>query len=209
MHVKICYGDKPVYLCNALDSNIEELLHHPDVVYIDELSSAAVNSMTHEIKKEEFHAGVIKHEDLEALKKEFFRHFTIIDAAGGIVQNEKKELLFIFRRGKWDLPKGKLEKNEDPATGALRETEEETGVKNLKLKKEIGTTYHIYDEFGKHILKRTVWFLFTCKSVQELTPQLDEDITEVKWISTKEIKKPMSNTYATIRDILTVYFDTP
>ena len=165
--------------------------------------------MTHEIKKEEFHAGIIKHDDLEKLKKEFFRHFTVIEAAGGIVQNEKKELLFIFRRGKWDLPKGKLEKKEEAAEGAIRETEEETGIKNLKLKKPVGETYHIYDEFGKHFLKRTRWYLLSAKGNQDLNPQTEEDITEVKWISTRDIKKPMSNTYATIRDILTTFFDTP
>lgn len=209
MHIKICYGDKPVYLCDSTDAHLEELLHHPDVVYIDELSSPAINSMIHEIRKEEFHAGIIRHSDLEALRKEFFRHFTLIEAAGGIVQNEKKELLFIFRKGKWDLPKGKLDNKEEAATAAQREVSEETGVNGLKLKKQVGETYHIYDEFGKHILKRTKWFHFSCKSGQDFVPQTDEDITEVKWISTKEIKKPMSNTYATIRDILTTFFDTP
>src|SRR6476660_2723227 len=128
MQIKIYYGDKPLYLCNEMSDTLKELLHHPDVVFIDELSSRAISSLLHEIKKTDFHAGIIFDEDFEKLKKAFFKHFQVIEAAGGIVQNEKKELLFIFRRGKWDLPKGKMEQNEDPETCAAREIEEETGA---------------------------------------------------------------------------------
>src|SRR6476661_1663707 len=112
MQIKIYFGDKPVYLCDELDEILTELIHHPDVVFIDELSSPAINSLLHEIKKEDFHAGIIIHKNFEKLKKDFFKHFTFIEAAGGIVQNDRKDLLFIFRRGKWDLPKGKMEKGE-------------------------------------------------------------------------------------------------
>jgi len=209
MQIKIYYGEKPVYLCDEMDDALNELLHHPDVVFIDELSPRAIKSLVHEIKKEDFHAGILWNNDLDQLKKAFFKHFTVIEAAGGIVQNDDKELLFIFRRGKWDLPKGKMEKNELPEICAAREIEEETGVKKLKLKKKTGDTYHIYDEFGKHFLKISHWYYFTCPSKQELQPQAIEDITEVKWFKTKDIKKPMTNTYATIKDILGSFFDTP
>jgi len=209
MQIKIYYGEKPVYLCNEMDDALNELLHHPDVVFIDELSSPAIKSLIHEIKKEDFHAGIIWNTDFEKLKKAFFKHFTVIEAAGGIVQNEEKDLLFIFRRGKWDLPKGKIEKDESPETCAAREIEEETGVQKLKRKKKAGETYHIYDEFGKHILKISHWFYFTCPSKQELKPQTIEDITEAKWFKTKDIKIPVANTYATIKDILSIFFDTP
>ena len=209
MQIKIYYGEKPVYLCNEMDDTLNELLHHPDVVFVDELSSPAIKSMVHEIKKENFHAGILWNSDLEKLKKAFFKHFTVIEAAGGIVQNDDKDLLFIFRRGKWDLPKGKMEKDESAELCAAREIEEETGVKNLKLKKKIGDTYHIYDEFGKHFLKISHWYYFTCSAKQSLAPQTIEDITEVKWIKTKDIKKPVANTYATIKDILGSFFDTP
>lgn len=209
MQIKIYYGEKPVYLCNEMDDTLNELLHHPDVVFVDELSSPAIKSMVHEIKKENFHAGILWNSDLEKLKKAFFKHFTVIEAAGGIVQNDDKDLLFIFRRGKWDLPKGKMEKDESAELCAAREIEEETGVKNLTLKKKIGDTYHIYDEFGKHFLKISHWYYFTCSAKQLLSPQTIEDITEVKWIKTKDIKKPVANTYATIKDILGSFFDTP
>lgn len=209
MKLKIYYGDKPLYLCDEMDSELDELSRHPDAVYVDELSTPAINAMMHEIRKEEFHAGIFFSEDFEKLKKSFFRHFTVIEAAGGIVQNDSRDILFIFRRGKWDLPKGKMEKGESAADCASREITEETGVDGLILKKEVGSTYHLYDEFGKHFLKVSHWFYFTCPDGQTGTPQAEEDITEIKWFATKEIRKPMQNTFATIKDILSVFFDSP
>ncbi len=209
MKIKIYFDDKPVYLCNEMDEELNEILHHPDAVFVDELSTPAINSLLHEIKKDDFHAGIIWNSDLEKLKKSFFKHFKIVEAAGGIVQNEKKELLFIFRRDKWDLPKGKMEKNETEDICAEREIQEETGLQKLKLKKKIGETYHTYDEFGKHILKISHWFYFTSSSSEVLKPQLEEDITKIEWIKTKDIKIPVSNTYENIKDILTTFFDEP
>ena len=209
MHIKIYFGDKPVFLCDDISAELNEILHHPDAVFVDEITNPAIKSLLHEIKKEEFHAGVLWHKDLEQLKKVFFKHFTVIEAAGGIVQNNKKELLFIYRLDKWDLPKGKMEKGEKPDECALREVEEETGVTNLKLKKKIGETYHTYDDFGKHNLKITHWYYMTCSAVQKLVPQTEEDITAIKWVPTRDIKEPIANTYPSIKDILRIFFDEP
>jgi len=209
MHIKIYFEDKPVYLCDEIDKELNEILHHPDAVFIDEISGPAIKSLLHEIKKEEFHAGVLWHTDLEKLKKAFFKHFELIEAAGGIVQNEKKEMLFIFRLGKWDLPKGKVEKGENFEQCATREVEEETGITGLKLKNKMGETYHTYNAFGKHFLKISHWYYMTCSSKQKLVPQTEENITEIKWVKTKDIKEPISNTYASIKDILGKFFDTP
>ena len=209
MYINIYFGDKPVILCNEIDKELNEILHHPDAVFVDEVSPRAIKSMLHEIKKEEFHAGVIWHSDLEKLKATFFKNFKIIEAAGGIVQNDKKEILFIHRLGKWDLPKGKMEKGETEEACALREVNEETGVKGLHLKKKVGETYHVYDEFGKHFLKISHWYHMTCSSSQTLTPQTVEDITEVKWVKTMDIKEPMEDTYPSIKDIMRRFFDEP
>jgi len=209
MHIKIYFDEKPVYLCDEIDKELNEILHHPDAVFIDEISNAALKSLLHEIVKPEFHAGVVWNNDLEKLKKAFFKNFTQIAAAGGIVQNEKKELLFIYRLDKLDLPKGKMEKWEDAETCAVREVEEETGVTKLKLKKKAGETYHTYNAFGKHFLKTTYWFYMTCSSKQTLVPQAEEDISAIKWVNTKDIKEPMKNTYASIKDIIGTFFDTP
>lgn len=209
MLIKIYFGLKPVYVCDEIDKELNELLHHPDTVFIDEISTPAIKSLLHEIKKEEFHAGIIWHPDLSKLKKAFFKHFTFIEAAGGIVLNEYKEILFIYRLGKWDLPKGKIEKKESPEVSALREVEEETGIGHLSLKKKIGDTYHAYDEFGKHFLKQTHWFYMTCEGRQQPVAQESENITRVKWVKTMNIKEPVSNTYPSIKDILQQFFDEP
>lgn len=209
MHINIYFGDKPVILCNEIDKELNEILHHPDAVFVDEVSPRAIKAMLHEIKREEFHAGVIWNEDLDKLKETFFKNFKIIQAAGGIVQNDKKEILFIHRLGKWDLPKGKIEKGEKEEECAIREVTEETGVTGLRLKKKIGETYHVYDEFGKHFLKISHWYHMTCSSKQKLLPQTEEHITEIKWVKTLNIKEPVKNTYPSIKDILAFFFDTP
>lgn len=209
MQIRIYFGSKPVFLCDQMTDELNEILHHPDAVFIDELSTPAINSLLHEIKKEEFHAGVIWNKDFDKLKKAFFKHFTFIEAAGAVVQNEKKDVLFIHRLGKWDLPKGKIEKNERPDIAAKRETEEETGLKNLKTGKKICDTYHTYESFGKHYLKQTHWFYMTCSGKQDPVPQTEEDITEVRWFSTKDIRTPVSDTYEAVRDVLREFFDTP
>ncbi len=209
MHIKIYFADKPVYLCTDIDQELNKVLHHPDAVFIDEISGPAIKSLLHEIVKPEFHAGVLWNADMDKLKKAFFKHFTMIEAAGGIVQNSKKELLFIHRLDKWDLPKGKIEKKESAEAAALREVEEETGVTNLHMKKKIGETYHTYNAFGKHYLKTTHWFYMTCTGSQQLTPQTEEHIDEIKWVKTKDIKEPMNDTYPSIRDIMHRFFDEP
>ena len=173
---------------------------------MDELSGPGIKSLLHEINKPAFHAGVLLHNNLEDLKKAFFKHFTLIEAAGGIVQNDNKELLFIYRLDKWDLPKGKVEKGEDLENCAVREVEEETGVTNLTVRNKIGETYHTYNAFGKHFLKTTHWYYMTCSSEQSLVPQTEEDIAAIKWVKTKNIKEPMSNTYPSIKDIVAKFF---
>lgn len=209
MFIKVYINDQPLYLCDKLNAEIDEILKHPDVIYIDELSTPAINTLLHEVKKEQFHAGVIFHKDFKKLKNTFFKHFNFIEAAGGIVQNEQKEILFIERLGKWDLPKGKIDAGENAEIAAAREIEEETGVKKLVLKNKIGETYHVYEAFGKKNIKTTYWYYFESNGTQRNTPQLEENITEVKWFSTKNIKEPVANTYPSIKDILAVFFDTP
>lgn len=209
MEIKIYFDEKPVFLCDEITAEIQEIMHHPDAVFVDELSTPAINSLLHEIRKPDFHAGIILNADLKKLKKAFFKHFVLVEAAGGIVQNEHKDILFILRRGKWDLPKGKMEKHEDAEACAQREIEEETGVSGLKLKKKVGETYHTYDEYGKHMLKLSHWYYYTCKKEQVLVPQTAEGITETQWIPTKDIRLPMKNTYENIREILRTFFDEP
>jgi ADP-ribose pyrophosphatase YjhB (NUDIX family) len=136
----------------------------------------------------------------------FNSFFTRIEAAGGIVRNQKQEYLFINRLGVWDLPKGKLHKKEAISDGALREVEEETGLTNLTLTKQITSTFHIYtDRKGREILKETYWFEMMCEGPQNPVPQLEEDITEVKWFSEATLDIPIKNTYASLRNLMESY----
>src|SRR5688572_21973426 len=107
MHIKIFFGDKPLFLCDAVNETIQPFIHHDDAIFIDELNSHTVKTMIHEMEQPQIHAGVFYHPSLEELTKAFFKKFTLIKAAGGLVRNESGELLLIFRRGKWDMPKGK------------------------------------------------------------------------------------------------------
>jgi 8-oxo-dGTP pyrophosphatase MutT (NUDIX family) len=202
MFIKIYFEDKPVFLCDEIDKTIDEYMHHPDAVFIDEISTAGINSLLHDIIKPQFHAGILFHKDLDKLKKAFYKHFTIIIAAGGVVFNTGQEILMIFRRGKWDLPKGKLDKGETLEHCAVREVEEETGLNNVEIGKKIITTYHVYKEYGKHILKESHWYQMKSSENQKLVPQTDEDITDIKWVNKTELKKYTSNTYQTILEVM-------
>ena len=136
----------------------------------------------------------------------FFRqlasNFTVIDAAGGVVQNEKDDILLIRRRGVWDLPKGKVENGERVEAAAVREVQEETGLADVKREVLIATTYHTYTQQGQGILKRTFWYSMRSSGSHVLTPQLTEDISTVEWVCRNNLPEYLKNTYGNIRDVL-------
>jgi len=202
MYIKIYFNDKPLFLCDEFNDEINSYAHHDDAVFIDEFSNAAVNSMIHEMRQEKVHAGIYYHPKLEELKKAFWKKFVIVQAGGGLVQNEKKEVLFMCRRKKWDLPKGKLDRGETLEQCAVREVKEETGLGKVQLKNLLLITYHTYDENGKHFLKETHWFAMRSTEDQPLSPQLEEQITSLKWADEKEMKKLVKDTYPSIVDVL-------
>lgn len=206
MFIKIFFDNKPLFLCDDVDASLQPYLHHDDAIFIDEFSSQAVKSMVHEMEQPNIHAGIYFHKDFEALKKAFFKKFTLIFAAGGFVQNEKEEVLMMFRRGKWDLPKGKLDKKESMEDCAVRETEEETGLKNIKLLSPLMTTYHTYHEGSRHILKETKWFKMKVSGNQMLIPQADEGISKLVWVNNDGIKKYQNNSFPSVQDVLEAGF---
>ena len=125
--------------------------------------------------------------------------FSKIVAAGGIVNNDKNEILFIFRDEKWDLPKGKAEKNENITQTAIREVREETGVRDLIIIKPVEKTYHIFKRAKQNYLKETYWFEMKTSYNKKFTPQISEGITRVEWISKEKIPLIMKNTYQNIK----------
>lgn len=202
MYLKIYFGDKPLFLCDAVDETLQPYIHHDDAMFIDELNSHTVKTMIHEMELEKIHAGVFYHSNLEELRKAFYKKFTIIQAAGGLVQNEKNKILMIFRRGKWDLPKGKLDKGEKLEDCAVREVEEETGLQQVQLRSPLLVTYHTYHEGARFILKESHWYTMQVKGEQQLVPQTMEGITEVRWVTPAETKKLFPETYPSVVDVL-------
>ena len=128
---------------------------------------------------------------------------TII-AAGGLVYNEKDELLMIFRRGKWDLPKGKLDDGETIEDCAIREVMEETGLTTVIRRYLIGITYHQYfDQWLKEdVIKESHWYRMEAPGNQQLIPQTEEDIEIIKWVSEKELDEYLENSYDNIVEIV-------
>jgi 8-oxo-dGTP pyrophosphatase MutT (NUDIX family) len=139
--------------------------------------------------------------DLEVDFKAFFSHFDFVDAAGGIVQRKQK-YLFIKRNGRWDIPKGKLEKGELASEGAVREIEEECGISKPVIDYLICETYHTYTYKSRPTIKKTVWFKMSYEGTKEVFPQLEEGITKVKWFKKMKFYKVLRNTYPSIIEVL-------
>ena len=145
------------------------------------------------------------HPNKKKLLKEFKKKLKTIVAAGGIVKNDENQILFIFRKGKWDLPKGKIEKNEKIDDGALREVVEETGVKKIKIDRFFDTTYHIIKTKKQFFLKETHWYKMKSNYKGKLRPQKSEGIRSVRWKKIKEAKEIKKKTFRNISIILTTY----
>lgn len=140
-------------------------------------------------------------EDSDRLFAQFGSQFVPVEAGGGLVVSPRGEVLMIYRNGRWDLPKGKLEPGEEIAECAVREVEEECGISNLKLGKLLTRTYHLYELNGRWILKRTTWYAMKHDGDGELVPQVEEGITDIRWIAPDNLCSYVDNTYATIREV--------
>jgi 8-oxo-dGTP pyrophosphatase MutT (NUDIX family) len=132
---------------------------------------------------------------------------TTIIAAGGIVMNPKQEILWIFRRGFWDLPKGKLDPGETIPQCALREVEEETGLTQIQLNEIITITYHDYFDnyLNTQVTKETHWYKMSIQDLQNGIPQTEEDIEKMEWFSLDALGIPMQHTYENIKLVIAAY----
>lgn len=132
----------------------------------------------------------------------FRTKYKFVAAAGGLVTDELGRLLVIKRLGRWDLPKGKVDPGEAIEAAAMREVREECGLKELSIVKPMSCTWHTYERKGAQHLKRTDWYLMRGSSKEELVPQLDEDIEEVKWVGREGLPEVKVSTYPALLGVL-------
>ncbi len=160
------------------------------------LHQALVRWLTDEKREDIFLHGY----NQEQMKADFIKSFFYLEAAGGVVFNSQKEVLFIYRSEIWDLPKGKIDRGETERDCALREVEEETGVEGLNITEELKSSYHIYWHHSKWYLKKTYWFFMETSSDEALKPQLEEDITEARWMNSRECSEALEQTFRSLRE---------
>jgi ADP-ribose pyrophosphatase YjhB (NUDIX family) len=194
---KVFFKDRIIFLGDKSESvNFEGMVY----AWIEDQS---LEGLILEFDEDESKEAIfIVAEDLDLLFQHFVSCFKYIEAAGGKVFNSNQQILAIYRLEKWDLPKGKVEKGESVREAAVREVEEECGVTDLKIEKELNSTYHTYWMKDKHILKRTYWYQMSYSGSETPVPQTEEDIQEVKWLSPDKLDVFKANTYASILEVV-------
>lgn len=203
----IYINEKPIILCHSEDVEQYQKKYKGKTV-LTSLYAYKVKSLLQHIdmmEKAQNHDAVIIHcTKYNKLKKDFKSLFDVVKASGGLVENEKGEFLFIFRRGFWDLPKGKLDKKEALTDAAIREVNEETGVEDLLLGPRILVTRHMYRAGKKRAIKKSYWFHMNCKK-QKLIPQAEEDIEQAIWSTFEDFERYRSPIYASIQDVIRTF----
>ncbi len=188
---KVFVNDKPLFLTNEIAKETDFQLFLLETVDIEQL---IIKMFNNKIKK----ANLYYPDEKEILKK-VKEKIPVCKAAGGLVYNKKGDVLFIYRNGKWDLPKGGKEKGEEIELTAMREVEEETGVSKLKIKEKLQKTYHVFKRNGKYKLKITHWYEMTTTFEGVLIPQANEGIERVAWLNPEQVKEALNNSYENIK----------
>ena len=192
---KVFFNQKPLILTSKIlkSSDSNPLIH---------IKFSSKNQILKAIKSKKTKSVYIYHKNIKKLWKIFTKKFPIKDAAGGLVHRSDDKLLFIYRKNRWDLPKGGIEKNELIIEAAQREVKEETGLADLIVIKKIGETFHLFNNGKNYRLKRTYWFEMKSNYKGDLFPQQEEGITSVEWISKKRIPEILENAYENIKGIV-------
>jgi 8-oxo-dGTP pyrophosphatase MutT (NUDIX family) len=198
---KVFVNEKKLLLSKQSE-NLEKTLGYEGVTSLEIALDLLENTSVKELN--------VFGDNIDEIWTEFQKLFRIIEAAGGVVNNETGEILFIKRLGRWDLPKGKMEKGESREESAVREIEEETGLSNVELVRFINTTYHVYIERnGDKVLKCTHWFEMNFNGEDTSKPQIEEGITEVAWKNTTQIENEVfPSTFKNIKLIIKEFWET-
>lgn len=206
---KIYVNNKPVYLTASLPT-ANPTQQSKSCIQVSYKNRSELKELINHINwTRQLEVAYITGKNEEDLFKDFAAFYKLIDAAGGLVFNEFDEALLIYRHGKWDLPKGKLEKGETVEDAAVREVEEETGIQGIELGKPIilqreqNITFHTFLHPVKKqlILKRIFWYKMFCKK-QAVQPQVEEGIQKVEWVPRAEVKARVANGFGSIMDVV-------
>ena len=191
---KVFVNDKPIVLTTEVskETDFKNYL----------LKTVKIGKVIKDLRKPSIKEARLIGKNEKKLLKKFLKKLPNVIAGGGKVYNEKGEILFIYRNDKWDLPKGKVDRKETIEAAALREVEEETGVKNLKIIKPLETTYHIFKRNGRHRIKITYWFEMKTSYSGKLQPEEIEGITKVEWLNQNKIQNALENSYANIKTLI-------
>jgi len=188
---KVFVNDKPLFLTGEIMKETDFRLFL--------LESVDIGKLILQLYQGKITKAYLYHPDEKEILRTLKARMPVNKAGGGLVRNAKGETLFIFRQGKWDLPKGGLEKGEEVEQAALREVEEETGVKGLKINQKLQKTYHIFKRSNRYKLKVTHWFEMYTDYDGKLLPQEDEGIEKVVWLKPEEIPAALENSYENIK----------
>jgi 8-oxo-dGTP pyrophosphatase MutT (NUDIX family) len=202
MHKIIYFGNKPLLLSNPI-IKAETIFQPYDNLKIEtELSDDKVAQMIEAMQQDDLDGGIFESTNTDLLLQAFEAQMEKIVAGGGLVYTPQKTVLLIFRRGKWDLPKGKLDEGETLEACAVREVKEETGLSSAIIEKHLTTTWHTYHQDGKLILKESHWYLMQTPLEEALKPQEDEDIESCRWVPLNDLQAYMQNTHPSIIDVI-------
>jgi 8-oxo-dGTP pyrophosphatase MutT (NUDIX family) len=188
---KVFVNDKPLFLTNEIskETNFQLFL----------LESVDIKQLIIKIFQNKVQKAYLYHPDEKEIMKTLKSKIPVSKAGGGLVYNKKGEVLFIFRGGKWDLPKGGTEKGEDIEDTAMREVEEETGVNKLKITKKLQKTYHVFKRNGTYRLKITHWFEMHSDFEGIPLGQIEEGIEKAVWLHPREMPEVLKNSYENIK----------
>jgi len=189
---KVFVNDKPLFLTNQVEKETDFQLFLLESVDIEQL---VIKMFNNKVKK-----ACLFYPDEKEIMKKFKEKIPVSKAGGGLVYNTRGEVLFIFRNGKWDLPKGGIEKGEEIEETAIREVEEETGCKGLKIVNKLEKTYHVFiNNNGKYKLKMVQWFEMYTDYDGPLVCQEEENIEKVVWLNPEQVKEALNNSYENIK----------
>lgn len=200
---KIYYNNKPLVLTNSAAQYLHDHPIAKGYLHLTGAFPAHVRRSFNFLDRPRTLGVLLEDLNTDALMEEISRLYEPVQAGGGVVQNEVGDVLMIYRRGRWDLPKGKLDEGEDIAACALREVMEETGLRQINPGEKITDTWHIYSFQGSRMLKQTSWYRMEGNSKETPHPQAEENIEEVRWVAQQDLPQCVFKSYEAIKEVLT------